>query len=252
MLWWQWLLTFGIPAAAVGLGLLLGKFYSSILDKNFKWWSFPTWASRNDKPCINFEQFLDMYQVNPDKWYFHYDYFNKRGTLCYYVNNESTPLFWKTYRDQRRFNKWLKRREKEQALKESNKILTQVLTDVQKDVQKEIERRQKEFDKEIARINKEKEQHQKTYRELLKGIQQTSSASVTAYSLANSTATFYTHYAPTVIHMKSSELRKVRNGQSLFFINNMACTYFEADCGIPYLRDEQGNIWEVKIIDDDV
>ena len=191
MLWWQWLLVFGLPSLAVISGLLLGKFLTSDRKKKIKWWSFPTKECRNDRPCITFDQFIEMYQINPEKWSVRSDYFNEKDTYLSYEKSYDNYhyLFWKTCRDRRRFNRWLKRHKKEKATKASNKILTDVLTDVQKDVQKEIERRQKEYDKEIERINKEKEMRQREYEMLQRYPSVSTSNSVSYNDLHNHVAT---------------------------------------------------------------
>lgn len=186
----------------------LGEFHSSNRKKKIKWWSFPTKQCRSGKPCITFDQFIDMYQINPNKWDFHSDNFNEADTYLSYSKSYDNYyyLFWKTLRDRRRFNKWLKQCKKETTIAKSNKVLTTVLTDVQKDVQKEIERRQKEFDAEIARINKEKEQRQREYEMLQR---------YPSVSTANTSTT-----VPTALHNIRNPLTIFKTADGKIFIEN--------------------------------
>jgi hypothetical protein len=246
MLLWQWLLVFGVPASAVISGLLLGKFLSSDRKKKIRWWSFPTKQCLNGKPCITFDQFIDMYQINPDKWSVHSDYFNERDTYLAYSKryDDYYYLFWKTLRDRRRFNRWLKKRKKTKTVNKSNEVLTTVLTDVQKDVQKEIERRQKEFDKEIARINKEKEQRQREY-EMLQRYPSVSTAnasatvSTTLHDIRNHVATIVTQNANT------SAVKLYPDDSHQYYHMGKPVTVFKTADGKTFIENEDGIFEEV-------
>lgn len=262
MLWWQWLLTFGIPAVAVGLGLLVGKIYSSILDKNFKWWSLPTWHNRNGYNYITFNQFIDMYNVNPSKWITNFDSSYVVESIwdkVIYRKSESLydiELYWKTHRDKRLYKKWWKKQREAHYKQIKIGEYKEFLKDVQNDVQEKMRKIEEEKKAYLDSIIAERERNQKAYEAIIDSIPGVSYASgVCQVSAVNNGGTYTTasfcdnHYEPRYVHVKSADIRKIRNGQYKFYINGEVCHYFEADCGIPYLVDAEGYIWEVKIIE---
>ena len=246
MVWWEWPLVFGMPTiatiVAVILGLLLGKFLTSDRKKKINWWSFPTKESREGLPCIAFDQFLDMYKINPDKWNIYYDEFNKRSIISYYTNHEYQRLYWKTHRDQRRCNRWVRQRNKEKTIKESNKILTTILTDVQKDVQKEIERRQKEYDKEIERINKEKEMRQREYEMLRRYPSVPTSNNVSYNDLHNHVATIVKQEAPIA---EINAIKLYPDDNHKYYYMGKPVTIFKTTDGKTFIENEEGLFEEV-------
>ena len=264
MVWWQWLLTIGIPALAVGTGLLLGKLVSS---KYFKIPSKPlfksrrTYAARHGLKTITFDKFLELYQINPKKWSWSGDYYGywetKKSSVFYVFDSkideifpERTEIYWETERDVRRFNKWIKEMDNRKLQEQQSAEYKLVLEDVQKDVQAKMDAIQKEREAELKRIEEERQKKRAEYDRL---AHQMSNMAYLNYETAINTKgekyiSQYTTNEPKVIYFPSFLKSTIKDNDYKLMYEGQVYEYFEADCGIPYLRAPEGNILEVKFV----
>jgi len=265
MLWWQWLITFGAPALGVVLGLVLGGILTSNYKKTpTKWhpWSFPTWEKRHGYNCITFDQFLDMYSINPNKWCTQIEAsYTSDGVWDKAVYRmpgclNDISLFWATLRDKRRYKKWWLEQRKAYNHRIKAAEYKVVLEDVQKDIQIKMKEAERERKKEQERIEAERRRHQEEYECLITNMEKLArstkirindvfAATVPMTEIKYKTETI----SPKVdnkIYIKNSQRHLLHNCDTKIMYYGDECEYFEADCGIPYLRRiKDGKIFEV-------
>ena len=123
-------------------------------------------ARKNIEATITFQDFLKMYTINPNKWYV-----DNRDYVVYryedpdhYYCIECTELYFKTYRDVCKFQKWKNQQEinaeaeklnKERAANQDKYMAA--LKDMQRDIQKREEDIEKQRKENLDKIEKEKQ-----------------------------------------------------------------------------------------------
>lgn len=204
MLWWQWLLTFGVPILVGGMGLLLGKIHLLNINKTpisslFK--SRRTSYAKDGFKTITFDKFLELYYINPKKWSWedgYYHFWEIEGKKCgvFYIFEDKiedifqvtdrVELYWETEKDKRRFNKWVKDLKEKEFKERETSEYKRVLEDVQKDVKIKMDAIQKEHEAELKRIEAERKKNQTEYERLMNEVVNLArSATIPASKLVN-------------------------------------------------------------------
>lgn len=262
MIWWQWLLTIGVPALAVGLGLLLGKLVSLKYFENpskplFK--SRRTYAARQGWKTITFDKFLELYQINPKKWSWRdglYHYWESKRPSVFYIFDKDpdaifpdrTEIYWETERDKRRFNKWIKEMDNRKLHEQETADYKRVLEDVQKDVQAKMDAIQKEREAELKRIEEERKQKRTEYNRLQEKLSSFSQSTSPVYPIRQLDPSLPHYGEINKVYMKKDVIDLIKQNTNLVKIWDGSIGYFfEADCGTPYIHTVDGRILEVEI-----
>lgn len=237
MIWW-WRIFFIIicPMFTIGLGTLFGKIAT------FKTTQNSTLTERHRK-TITFDKFLEFYKINPNKWItFDFRSSNIEYDVEYILDNKNIALYWETKEDRERYRQWII----DQTIQELNKKDAEeyqlILEDIQKDVKAKMDAIQKEREAELIRIEEERKKNQSEYNHLMNEIANISHK--TNYSGATNIATTNKIY----IHTDTLPIIKENNNIIKLWDNRLGY-YFEADCGIPYIKTIDGKILEVEIIE---
>lgn len=269
MIWWQWILTIGVPALAVGLGLLLGKLVSSNYFENppkplFK--SRRTYAARQGLKTMTFDKFLELYQINPKKWSWRdelYQYWESKRPSVFYIFDSNkideifpkrTEIYWETQRDVRRFNKWIKEINNRKLKDQESADYKRVLEDIQKDVQAKMDAIQKEREAELKRIEEERQKKLTEYYRLanqMTNVARLSTPSMNYETAINTKGEKYIsqyNIEPKVVYVPLSQKSNLKDNDYRLMYEGQVCEYFEADCGIPYIRMSDGKVMEVKFV----
>ena len=237
MIWlWRIFLIIGFPALAIGLGTLFGRITNSKTTQS------STLTERHRK-TITFDKFLEFYKINPNKWIT----FDLRSSTLeydveYILDNKSIALYWETKEDRERYRRWIIDKTAQELNKKDAEEYQLILKDIQKDVKAKMDAIQKEREAELIRIEEERKKNQSEYNHLMNEIANISHT--TNYSGATNVATDNKIY----IHKDTLPIIK-ENNYILRLWDNSFGYYFEADCGIPYVRTSDGKTLEVEIIE---
>ena len=102
------------------------------------WWLEWDNSRRSSRPQLTFEEFKSYYNVNPDKWVLSRAY--------YYVEyrfdqwRDSQVIDFKTFKDYRKYEKWLTRHLKKKNEGIQLRCEAAVLQDIEKDIKERMEK----------------------------------------------------------------------------------------------------------------
>lgn len=235
MIWlWRLFLIIGCPMLAIGLGMLFGRATASKTTQS------PTITERH-RNTIAFDKFLEFYNVNPNKWILS-DLPNLEYDVEYMLNNKNIALYWETKEDRERYRRWVVNQTVQELNKKDAEEYQLILEDIQKDVKVKMDAIQKEREAKLLQVEEERKKNQSEYNRLMNEL--TNVSHKTNYSGATNIATANKIY----IHKDTLPIIK-ENNYILRLWDNSFGYYFEADCGIPYIKTTNGKILEVEIIE---
>lgn len=102
------------------------------------WWAEWADSRSSSRPQLTFEEFESYYNINPDKWVLSRAY--------YYVEyrfngwDPSQTIDFKTFKDYRKYDKWLAKRVRKKNENTQLKCEAAVLQDIEKDIKKRMEK----------------------------------------------------------------------------------------------------------------
>ena len=102
------------------------------------WWAEWADSRRPSRPQLTFEEFKSYYNVNPDKWILSGAY--------YYVEyrfdqwRDSQIIDFKTFKDYKKYDKWLTKHLQKKNESIQLKCETAVLKDIEKDIKERMEK----------------------------------------------------------------------------------------------------------------
>ena len=149
-----------ITMSDIGFGAILKKIRDTIFPAKY------TSDYKEGKPCITFDFFISLYNVNPERWYLR-DYGNSIGYKEEDWRLYGTDVYWKTRQDRKKYFKWLKGELRRQADEETAKLLTMMSQNGLEDIEKLKQKIHSTTAAELERIDKEKQKHEYTYEQIL-------------------------------------------------------------------------------------
>lgn len=94
-------------------------------------------SRRSSRPQLTFEEFESYYNVNPDKWILSGAYYY----VEYRFNSwDSQVIDFKTFKDYRKYDKWLTKHLQKKNEDTQLKCETAVLKDIEKDIKERMEK----------------------------------------------------------------------------------------------------------------
>lgn len=101
------------------------------------WWAEWDDSRRPSRPQLTFEEFESYYNVNPDKWVLSRAYYY----VEYNFNSwDSQIIDFKTFKDYKKYDKWLAKHLKKKNEGIQLKLETAVLKDIEKDIKERMEK----------------------------------------------------------------------------------------------------------------
>lgn len=127
-----------------------------------------TEAYKQGLPCISFETFVSIYNVNPKRWHLedpYWGYVGYKGKDDWQIFGER--IYWKTTRDRKRYAKWYKVEKKRLEEKESQKIVIKMTNIALEDIEELKWKINKDLSDNLSNIAKEKENNQTLYEQIM-------------------------------------------------------------------------------------
>lgn len=101
------------------------------------WWLEWDDSRRPSRPQLTFEEFESYYNVNPDKWVLSRAYYY----VEYNFNSwDSQIIDFKTFKDYKKYDKWLAKHNKKKNEGIQLRCETAVLQDIEKDIKERMEK----------------------------------------------------------------------------------------------------------------
>lgn len=101
------------------------------------WWSEWDDSRRPSRPQLTFEEFESYYNVNPDKWVLSRAYYYVEYRFSSW---DSQIIDFKTFKDYKKYDKWLTKHLKKKNEGIQLKCETAVLKDIEKDIKERMEK----------------------------------------------------------------------------------------------------------------
>lgn len=126
-----------------------------IYDKNRV--HYTSWY-KEGKPCLSFEEFISLYNVNPDKWKiteeWDWDNYENYNIIIYSAQRDVLTFGWKTDHDRIDYLKWAGNKKRYEQNIKTAETLAKLTKDVRKDIKFYNEKTQNKAQETYDRILK--------------------------------------------------------------------------------------------------